>query len=178
MRGVSNRVSPWFLVLLVVAVAGGVLAAAGTAELVASGSSVLFTTGVVLLVLGVVGTSWQAFQGQRTAMPVQPLNPPFAAAPPSPLPLGAAAGIVGHLRADGRRAVVTLDTHEAWPAGRDDVLALARRVDVFVPSHGELAALLGYDDPERACRELQAEGVPAGPTIPAVNSSRIGDTPL
>jgi sugar/nucleoside kinase (ribokinase family)/fructoselysine-6-P-deglycase FrlB-like protein len=77
------------------------------------------------------------------------------------MPLGAAASIVGHLRAEGRRAVVTLDTHEAWPAGRDDVLALARRVDVFVPSHGELAAVLGYDDPERACRELQAEGVPA-----------------
>jgi len=77
------------------------------------------------------------------------------------MPLGAAAGIVGHLRAEGRRAIVTLDTHEAWPAGRDDVLALARRVDVFVPSHGELAAMLGYDDPERACRELQAEGVPA-----------------
>jgi glucosamine--fructose-6-phosphate aminotransferase (isomerizing) len=77
------------------------------------------------------------------------------------MPLGAAAGIVRHLRAEGRRAVVTLDTHEAWPAGRDDVLALARRVDVFVPSHGELAAILGYDDPERACRELQAEGVPA-----------------
>jgi fructoselysine-6-P-deglycase FrlB-like protein/sugar/nucleoside kinase (ribokinase family) len=77
------------------------------------------------------------------------------------MPLGAAASIVGHLRADGRRAVVTLDTHEAWPAGRGDVLALARRVDVFVPSHGELAAMLGYDDPERACRELQAEGVPA-----------------
>jgi sugar/nucleoside kinase (ribokinase family)/fructoselysine-6-P-deglycase FrlB-like protein len=77
------------------------------------------------------------------------------------MPLGPAASIVGHLRADGQRAVVTLDTHEAWPAGRDDVLALARRVDVFVPSHGELAAILGYDDPERACRELQAEGVPA-----------------
>ena len=77
------------------------------------------------------------------------------------MPLGAAAGIVGHLRADGRRAVVTLDTHEAWPAARDEVLALARRVDVFVPSHGELAAILGYDDPERACRELHAEGVPA-----------------
>jgi sugar/nucleoside kinase (ribokinase family)/fructoselysine-6-P-deglycase FrlB-like protein len=77
------------------------------------------------------------------------------------MPLGAAAGIVGHLRAEDRRAIVTLDTHEAWPAGRDDVLALARRVDVFVPSHGELAAMLGYDDPERACRELQAEGVPA-----------------
>ena len=77
------------------------------------------------------------------------------------MPLAAAAGIVGHLRAEGRRAIVTLDTHEAWPARRDEVLALARRVDVFVPSHGELTAILGYDDPERACRELQAEGVPA-----------------
>jgi sugar/nucleoside kinase (ribokinase family)/fructoselysine-6-P-deglycase FrlB-like protein len=77
------------------------------------------------------------------------------------MPFEAAAGIVGHLRAEGRRAIVTLDTHEAWSAGRDEVLALARRVDVFVPSHGELAAILGYDHPERACRELQAEGVPA-----------------
>jgi fructoselysine-6-P-deglycase FrlB-like protein/sugar/nucleoside kinase (ribokinase family) len=77
------------------------------------------------------------------------------------MPLEAAAGIVEHLRAEGGRAVVTLDTHEEWPARRDDILALARRVDVFVPSHGELTAILGYDDPERACRELQAEGVPA-----------------
>jgi sugar/nucleoside kinase (ribokinase family)/fructoselysine-6-P-deglycase FrlB-like protein len=77
------------------------------------------------------------------------------------MPFEAAAGIAGHLRAEGRRAVVTLDTHEAWSAGRDEVLSLARRVDVFVPSHGELAAILGYDDPERACRELQAEGVSA-----------------
>ena len=77
------------------------------------------------------------------------------------MPFGAAAGIVGYLRAEGRRAVVILDTHEAWSAGRDEVLALARRVDVFAPSHDELAAILGYDDPQRACRELQAEGVPA-----------------
>jgi sugar/nucleoside kinase (ribokinase family)/fructoselysine-6-P-deglycase FrlB-like protein len=77
------------------------------------------------------------------------------------MPLEAAVGIVGYLRAEGRRAVVTLDTHEAWPAGRDEVLALARQVDVFVPSHGELAAILGYDDPDQACRELRAEGVPA-----------------
>jgi Zn-dependent protease len=49
---VSNRVSPLFLLLLVVAVGGGVLAAVGTPELVENGSSVLFTTGVVLLVLG------------------------------------------------------------------------------------------------------------------------------
>lgn len=52
MQGVSNRVSPLFLLLLAVAVGGGVLAALGTPELVAGGSSVLFTTGVVLLVLG------------------------------------------------------------------------------------------------------------------------------
>jgi sugar/nucleoside kinase (ribokinase family)/fructoselysine-6-P-deglycase FrlB-like protein len=77
------------------------------------------------------------------------------------MPFGAAADIVGYLRAEGRRAVVILDTHEAWSAARDEVLDLARRVDVFVPSHEELAAILGYDDPERACRELQAEGVPA-----------------
>ena len=52
MQGVSNRVSPLFLLLLVVAVGGGVLAAVGTTGLVDNGSSVLFTTGVVLLVLG------------------------------------------------------------------------------------------------------------------------------
>jgi sugar/nucleoside kinase (ribokinase family)/fructoselysine-6-P-deglycase FrlB-like protein len=77
------------------------------------------------------------------------------------MPFGAAAGIVGYLRAEGRRAVVILDTHESWSAGRDQVLALARSVDVFLPSNEELAAILGYDDPERACRELQAEGVSA-----------------
>ncbi len=44
MRGVSNRISPWFLVLVVVAVGGGVLTTSGTPA--------LLTTGVVLLVLG------------------------------------------------------------------------------------------------------------------------------
>ncbi len=43
------------------------------------------------------------------------------------MPFESAARIVGHLRADGRRAIVTLDTHEAWSAGRDEVLALARQ---------------------------------------------------
>jgi sugar/nucleoside kinase (ribokinase family)/fructoselysine-6-P-deglycase FrlB-like protein len=77
------------------------------------------------------------------------------------MPFESAASIVGYLRAEGRRAVVTLDTHEGWSVPREEVLALARRVDVFAPSHAELAAILGYDDPERACRELHAEGVPA-----------------
>lgn len=48
----STRVSPWFLLLVGVAVVGGVLAVLGTPEAVQIGSSVLLTTGVVLLVLG------------------------------------------------------------------------------------------------------------------------------
>ncbi len=48
----SNRVSPWFLLLVLVTVGGGVLAALGTAAAVQSGSSPLLTAGVVLLVLG------------------------------------------------------------------------------------------------------------------------------
>ncbi len=45
MRGVSNRVSPWFLVLVAVAVGGGALT-----TLTVSGP--VLTTGIVLLVLG------------------------------------------------------------------------------------------------------------------------------
>jgi glucosamine--fructose-6-phosphate aminotransferase (isomerizing) len=56
---------------------------------------------------------------------------------------------------------VTLDTHEAWTAGRAEFFALARQVDVFLPSREELVAVVGYDDPERACRELLDEGVAA-----------------
>jgi len=76
------------------------------------------------------------------------------------MPFPSAARIVGHVRARGR-AVVTLDTHEAWTAGRAEFFALARQVDVFLPSREELVAVVGYDDPERACRELLDEGVAA-----------------
>jgi sugar/nucleoside kinase (ribokinase family)/fructoselysine-6-P-deglycase FrlB-like protein len=77
------------------------------------------------------------------------------------MPFPAAARIIEYLRAGGRRAIVTLDTHEDWAAPREEVLRLARQVDVFVPSHTELADIVGYDDPRRACDELLAEGVPA-----------------
>lgn len=77
------------------------------------------------------------------------------------MPFDAAARIVDHLRADGRQPIVTLDTHEAWTTGRNEILALARKVDVFVPSREELATMLGYDDPQRGCAELLAEGVSA-----------------
>jgi Zn-dependent protease len=48
----SDRLSPWFLVLVAIAVAGAVLTVVGTPAAVASGSSPLLTAGVVLLVLG------------------------------------------------------------------------------------------------------------------------------
>jgi sugar/nucleoside kinase (ribokinase family)/fructoselysine-6-P-deglycase FrlB-like protein len=76
------------------------------------------------------------------------------------MPFRSAARIVDHVRAHGR-AVVTLDTHEAWTVGRAELLALARQVDVFLPSREELVAIVGYDDPDKACRELLDEGVPA-----------------
>jgi Zn-dependent protease len=47
-----SRISPVFLGLLAVSVAGGALAVLGTPDALATGSSVLLTAGVVLLVLG------------------------------------------------------------------------------------------------------------------------------
>lgn len=79
------------------------------------------------------------------------------------MPFDAAARIVDSFRASANHSLITLDTHEEWTneASRDEIVALACRVDVFVPSHGELAAIVGYDDPERAARELLEAGVPA-----------------
>jgi len=70
--------------------------------------------------------------------------------------IGAADAVVGELRRRGTQAKITLDTHEDYAgAVRDRVLAVARAVDVFVPSREELADLLGFDDPERAVHELR-----------------------
>jgi sugar/nucleoside kinase (ribokinase family) len=45
------------------------------------------------------------------------------------MPFEAAAGIVGHFRAEGRQAIVTLDTHEAWllPAVPPELIGPAMR---------------------------------------------------
>jgi sugar/nucleoside kinase (ribokinase family)/fructoselysine-6-P-deglycase FrlB-like protein len=68
----------------------------------------------------------------------------------------AAEAVVGELRRRGSPAKVILDTHEDYTGSvRDRLLALAAAVDVFAPSRDELADLLGYDDPERALRELR-----------------------
>ena len=71
------------------------------------------------------------------------------------MPLAAATAIVRSVRERASGAIITLDTHEDWPPGPAAIDA-ARLVDVFLPSREELAALLGYDEPERAAAELTA----------------------
>jgi sugar/nucleoside kinase (ribokinase family)/fructoselysine-6-P-deglycase FrlB-like protein len=77
------------------------------------------------------------------------------------MPFPAAARIVDSFLESPTRPLITLDTHEEWTdeASRDEIVALARRVDVFLPSHGELAAIVGYDDPRRSAQELLDAGV-------------------
>jgi sugar/nucleoside kinase (ribokinase family)/fructoselysine-6-P-deglycase FrlB-like protein len=77
------------------------------------------------------------------------------------MPLPAAARIVESIRSASSQAIVTLDTHEDWCSDRDALLAVARQVNVFIPSREELETLLGYDDPERACNELIDAGIQA-----------------
>lgn len=96
-----------------------------------------------------IPTAWIGSRGHATVVHV------------AAMPLPAAIRIVEHLRRVGQGIVITLDTHEQWGSERDSVVDLARRVDVFVPSQEELTALVGYDNPERACGELMGEGVPA-----------------
>ena len=80
----------------------------------------------------------------------------------APMPLHAAQAIVGRVRADCPQAVITLDTHEEWVRDyREQLVELARAVDVFIPSRDELADLVGYDEPERAAQQLVGAGVAA-----------------
>lgn len=82
--------------------------------------------------------------------------------------IDAAEAVIGELRRRGTAAKVILDTHEDYTVSvRDRLLALAAAVDVFAPSRDELADLLGYDDPERAVREL-------GATVPGAIVVKLG----
>jgi fructoselysine-6-P-deglycase FrlB-like protein/sugar/nucleoside kinase (ribokinase family) len=78
------------------------------------------------------------------------------------MPIDAAERIVEVVSQLAPDAAVMLDTHEDYVRGyQDQLLRLAARVDVFLPSREELADLVGYDDPPRALRELCTEkGVP------------------
>jgi sugar/nucleoside kinase (ribokinase family) len=77
------------------------------------------------------------------------------------LPLHVAAPLVAAVRAAAPCARIVLDSHESWGSDLAAVLEVARRVDVFAPSQDELAALTGFDAPERSLAELHAAGVPA-----------------
>lgn len=82
------------------------------------------------------------------------------------MPISAAGALIVRLRSLAERArgrlLITLDTHEAWStSARDDLLALAREVDVLLPSREELASIFDYDDAERAVGELTAAGARA-----------------
>jgi len=76
------------------------------------------------------------------------------------MPLANAERIVAHVREHAPGAVITLDTHESWDAGAAGrVLALARSVDVFVPSQEELCGLVGADGPAAGLRALAEAGI-------------------
>jgi sugar/nucleoside kinase (ribokinase family)/fructoselysine-6-P-deglycase FrlB-like protein len=78
------------------------------------------------------------------------------------MPIEAAERIVDSIKRRAPNATIMLDTHEDYVRGyQEQLLRLAARVDVFLPSREELADLTGYDDPPRALRALCCEkGVP------------------
>ena len=100
---------------------------------------------------------------------VQPGDLPAAwlAADPPPvvhvtaMPLEAAEAIVEAIRRSSPRAIITLDTHEDYVLNyRRRLLALAARVDAFLPSRAELTDLVGYDDPRRGLASLMSLPTP------------------
>ena len=108
--------------------------------------------------------------GRSIEVAVQPGDVPqsWLAESPAPscisrsMPLPAAQAIVSRVRQDCPLAIITMDTHEDWVRDyRDELVELARTVDVFVPSQGELADLVGYDEAERAAQQLISRGVRA-----------------
>ena len=73
------------------------------------------------------------------------------------MPIDAAEAVVDAVRRKAPESLISLDTHEDYVASyRERLLALASRVEAFLPSRSELADLVGYDDPLRAIGELAA----------------------
>lgn len=76
------------------------------------------------------------------------------------MPIAHAEAVVQEVRRSAPGALVTLDTHESWAdESADQVLALARSVDLFEPSLEELETLTGTDGPIDGIRALAAGGV-------------------
>ncbi len=76
----------------------------------------------------------------------------------APMPLWIQVELVRHLRDAGVR-LVSLDPHDLHIAGHEEeLMALLRQVDLFLPSRGEARQLYGWDDPEAAARSFVAAG--------------------
>ncbi len=82
----------------------------------------------------------------------------------APMPLWIQAELVQHLRREGVN-VISLDPHDEYVTGHEEeLLALIRDVDLFLPSRTEARLLYGRDDPEAAVRAFAA----AGPRVVAI----------
>lgn len=76
------------------------------------------------------------------------------------MPLANAESIVAEIRKLSPSMFITLDTHEDWVAGyKERLLALARKVDVFLPSIEELEMLVGEKDTIKAIEILKGLGI-------------------
>lgn len=76
----------------------------------------------------------------------------------APMPLSIQSGLVRRLRRK-RPGLLSLDPHESYIAGHEDeLLALLRDVDIFLPSRTEARILHGRHDPEAAARAFVAAG--------------------
>ena len=110
--------------------------------------------------------AYRTAPGRTLEVAVHPedIPAPWLSARPAPvvhvaaMPIDAAQRIVEAVRGAAPEAVITLDTHEDYIRGyQEQVLRLAQRVDVFLPSREELGDLVGYDDPSRALQHLSEE---------------------
>ncbi len=71
------------------------------------------------------------------------------------MPLSSVEQLVAAVRRWAPDAVLTLDTHEDEVAGfQDRIAAMLPSVTAFIPSREEVTSWFGWDDPERAIREL------------------------
>ena len=114
--------------------------------------------------------AYRTAPGRAAEVAVRPEDLPasWLTARPAPvvhvaaMPIDAAERIVESVRRHAPEATIMVDTHEDYVrTHRDQLLRLAARVDVFLPSREELVDLVGYDDPPRALQELWAkEGAP------------------
>lgn len=76
------------------------------------------------------------------------------------MPIANAESLVARVRSINSSIIITLDTHEEWVSEyRERLLALAKMVDVFIPSIEELKLLVGEMQPTAAIETLKRLGL-------------------